>query len=286
MTLSTATSFKAWVKEFALGSDGLLEKLISFGLSILLALIIFFVGRFIIRKFLKFIGKIFEKGKLEVSIQKFLLSLIRVSLYALLVIIICSVVGIQTTSFITVLGSAGLTIGLALQGSLSNFAGGVLILVSKPFKVGDYICDKGSNTEGFVLKIDLLYTNLRTYDNKMITIPNGTLADSTIVNYTALGNIRVSVKTDIAYGADIKKAKEVLLKAADKHEAVMKNRPVTVSVTELGSSGVKLELRVWAANLDDYWKILFDLTEDVKLSLDEAGIEIPFNQVTVHMAED
>ena len=266
--------------------ESLIPKFWSFFWSAIIALVVFFIGTRVIKGIIKVFHKAMNIKDIDPGVETFLESVLRWILYIILITIILGLFGITTTSISAAVAGLGVTIGLALQGSLSNFAGGVLILVSKPFKVGDYICDKGSNTEGFVLKIDLLYTNLRTYDNKMITIPNGTLADSTIVNYTALGNIRVSVKTDIAYGADIKKAKEVLLKAADKHEAVMKNRPVTVSVTELGSSGVKLELRVWAANLDDYWKILFDLTEDVKLSLDEAGIEIPFNQVTVHMAED
>lgn len=261
-----------------------IDDIIGFGIRVLFALIIIFIGKFLIKLILRICDRFFEKAGTEISVRKFLNSLIRVLLYLVLIIIVCSQVGIETTSFIALMGSAGLALGLSLQGSLSNFAGGILILMLKPFVVGDYIIDGGSGKEGTVTRIDLFYTNLVTGDNKKVVIPNGTLANSNVTNITAFDKRRVDILIGIGYSSDIKKAKEILEKLAKNHQKVLKDEDVMVFVNSLDESQVTLGLRVWSKT-EDYWTVKFDLNEQIKSEFDKNDIEIPFNQLEVHMKQ-
>ena len=262
--------------------EGYIPKVFDFLVNVVIAIVFLIVGKIIIKYILKGCKKFFVKTKVEVSIQKFLESLIKIALYIVLIIIICDKVGIDTASFIAVLGTLGVTIGLALQGSLSNFAGGVLIILLKPFRVGDYIIDNGTGREGVVERIDLFYTKLKTGDNKAISIPNGTLSNSAITNVTQYDKRRVDLSFGIGYADDIDKAKKLIMDVALKDGDVIQDPQVVVVVTELAASQVTLTLRAWCKT-DDYWTVYFRLMETVKKVLDENGIEIPFNQLQVHV---
>lgn len=263
---------------FTTGVSGSIFNLL---LRILVTLIIFFIGIKLIKFAIKLIQRSMEKAKAERGVITFVISFLRVAMYVVLVFIIASRLGVDAASIVALLGSAGVAIGLAIQGSLSNFAGGVLILLLKPFKVGDYIID-AAGKEGFVSEIQIFYTKLQTFDNKVIILPNGSLANNSIVNVTAENTRRVEVPVSIAYGADLKKAKEVLLELLETREYVLKEQVMRVIVDALEDSGVKLVLHCWVKG-SDYWTAKWDLTEKAKLTLDENGIEIPFPQVDVHM---
>lgn len=260
--------------------DLLVKWALSVGKNILLALIVLFVGTRLVKWILKLTEKSFSKGRLEPIVIKFLLSLIKFLLYALIIIVIISILGIPTSSFIAALSAAGLAVGLALQGSLSNFAGGVLILLFKPFKIGDYIKEDTHANEGVVAGIDLFYTKLRTSDNKCIVVPNGILANSSLTNFTEQKKRRVDIKVGISYNSDIKLAKDTLLEVIHSYDKVLKDEDITVYVDELAESQVTIGTRVWAAT-DDYWTTRWDLLEQYKAALEAKGIEIPFNQLSV-----
>lgn len=264
--------------------EGYIPKAIDFGVNVIIALLIFFVGKIIINWLLKVCNKFLEKAKVEISIRRFLKSLIKVALYVILLIIICDRVGINTASFIAVLGTLGLTVGLALQGSLSNFAGGVLILLLKPFKVGDYIVDNGSGAEGNVDRIDLFYTKIITVDNRAVFIPNGALSNTTITNNTEFNTRRVDFVFGIAYESDIDKAKKIIYDIAKSDEKALLDKDISVFVSSLDASQVAITLRVWCET-DYYWDVKARVTEAVKKSFDANGIEIPFNQLQVHIAK-
>ena len=252
----------------------------SVGVDLLIAGIVLLAGIFVIKWVRKLVEKSFEKTKLEPTVSKFLSSLIKFVLYALLIIAIVGILGIPTSSFIAALSAAGLTVGLALQGSLSNFAGGVLILVFKPFVLGDYIKEDSHGNEGTVVGIDLFYTKLQTPDNKKIVVPNGVLANSSMTNFTAQKKRRVDIIIGISYGSDIKLAKETLMNVISSYDKVLKDEDMVVYVDELADSQVVIGTRAWTAT-DDYWTTKWDLTEQYKAALDAKGIEIPFNQLTV-----
>lgn len=265
--------------------EGYLPKVLEFGIKIVLAIVILIAGKVIIGFIMKFLNKIFEKGRIEISVKKFLLSLARALLYFVLIIIICNEVGIDTTSFIALLGTAGLALGLALQGSLSNFAGGVLILLLRPFSVGDYIIDAGSGKEGTVEKIDLFYTYLYTADNKSVIIPNGNLTNSTITNVSAQDKRRVDIEIGISYNANMADAKKVIEMLMAKEERILHDEKNVVVIKELAASQVTVLMRAWTKT-ENYWDVYFDMTESIKNGLDKAGIEIPYNQLDVHVHED
>ena len=264
--------------------EGYIPKVIDFGVNVIITLVIFFIGKIIINWLLKVCNKFLEKAKVEISIRRFLKSLIRVVLYVILIIIICDRVGINTASFIAVLGTLGLTVGLALQGSLSNFAGGVLILLLKPFKVGDYIVDSGSGAEGKVDRIDLFYTKIITVDNRAVFIPNGTLSNATITNNTEFNTRRVDFAFGIAYESDIDKAKAIIYDIAKNDENALLDKEISVFVSSLDASQVTITLRVWCET-DYYWDVKARVTEAVKKSFDANGIDIPFDQLQVHIAK-
>lgn len=262
----------------------LVPSLIKFGINVIIALIIFWIGKVLINIVLKICKRFFERTKMEVSVSKFLNSLIKVGLYIVLISVLLETVGIKTTSFVAVLGTASLAIGLSIQGSLSNFAGGVLILILKPFAVGDYIIESGSGKEGTVYKIDLFYTTLITPDNKKTVIPNGNLSNTSLTNVTAFDTRRVDFEIGISYDSDIKKAKEILEETAKKNDLVIKDKEIFSYVANLEASQITLGLRVWTKT-SDYWTVKFDLTETIKNELDANNIEIPFNQLVVHVED-
>ena len=270
------------IKAFLSTVEGYIPMVMNFLVDVLVALVLLFVGKFIIKKLLKICDKFFTKANVEISIKRFLDSLIRVMLYIVLIIIICNQVGIDTASFIAVLGTLGLTVGLALQGSLSNFAGGVLIIMLKPFRVGDYIIDNGSGKEGVVDRIDLFYTKLITGDNKAIVIPNGALSNAAITNVTQYDKRRVDLAFGIGYADDIEKAKAILLDVASNDEEVLKDPAAVAIVTALDASQVSITVRAWCKT-EDYWDVYFRVLEKGKKALDDNGIEIPFNQMQVHV---
>ncbi len=262
--------------------ENMVPSMINFGINILIAIVLFGFGKILIQCLLKICNKFFDKANMEISVKKFLLSLIKTILFLILAITICGQLGIETTSFIAVIGSAGLALGLAFQGSLSNFAGGVLILLMKPFKVGDYISESGTGREGTVKQIDICYTTLITPDNKKVVIPNGNLSNSSLTNASAFEKRRVDIEVGVSYSTDISEAKAEMENLANNHALILKEEEIFSFVSNLDSSQVTLGLRVWCLT-SDYWTVKFDLTEGIKQRFDEKGIEIPFNQLVVHL---
>lgn len=257
------------------------EKAFHLGLRVVLAGLAFLMGVQLIRLIRKILKKTLERSKADISAMNFIDSFVKFALYFLLVLTIASGLGVDAASILAIVGSAGVAIGLALQGSLSNLAGGVLILVLKPFRVGDYIEDS-NNRAGIVESIDIFYTHLLTYDNIAIVLPNGTLANGTITNYTQSELRRVIVPVSISYQADVKEARKVLLEALKEDPSVRKDKEMRVLVDALADSGVNLLVRCWVKQ-DDYWETKWRLTELVKDTLAEAGISIPFPQLDVHI---
>ena len=249
-------------------------------LRVVLVLVVFAIGRKVIGWVLKLVDRALEHNGVEITIRKFLKNVLFVLAYVVLAMILMEMVGIAATSLAAAFASCGVAIGLALQGSLSNFAGGILILVMKPFVVGDYVVACG--LEGVVKEIGLVYTKLTTTDNREVLIPNGSLANGTMVNVSANPTRRVDITVGVSYSADLKLAQKILRELGEKDAARLANEDVTVFVSELGASSVNLGLRVWvdAAN---YWDAKWRLTENIKAEFDKAGIEIPFNQLDVHM---
>ena len=260
--------------------DNLIKWFMTVGKNILIAIVILIIGNKLIKWVLKLIGNSFKKTKIEPMVAKFLISLIKFALYFLIAIIVISVLGIPTTSLIAALSAAGLTLGLALQGSLSNFAGGVLILLFKPFTIGDYIKEDTHGNEGTVTGIDLFYTKIITIDNKVIVIPNGTLANSSLTNYTAQEKRRIDILIGISYDSDIRKAKSVLADVIDGCDRIIRDEEISIYVDNLGESQITLGVRVWAKT-DEYWPVRWELLEKFKCVFDDNGIEIPFNQLSV-----
>ncbi len=259
--------------------------LITFGLKVLAALVAFFVGRLVIRWIRKIVRRSFERSGADKGVEQFVDSLLKYGLYALLVFSLISSLGFDTTSVAAVLASGGVAIGLALQGSLSNFAGGVLILLLKPFVVGDYIIEDTNGKEGTVKEIQIFYTKLSTIDNKTIVIPNGMLTNNSITNATAKDERQLDLRVGISYDADIRQAKNVIEELLEKDECIIKNEQINVFVHELADNAVVLGIRAWVKN-EEYWTTRWRLLEEIKLSLDENGIEIPYPQMTVHMQKN
>lgn len=262
-----------------------IPELITFGLKVLAALVAFFVGRLVIRWIRKIVRRSFERSGADKGVEQFVDSLLKYGLYALLVFSLISSLGFDTTSVAAVLASGGVAIGLALQGSLSNFAGGVLILLLKPFVVGDYIIEDSNGKEGTVKEIQIFYTKLSTIDNKTIVIPNGMLTNNSITNATAKDERQLDLRVSISYDADIRQAKNVIEELLEKDECIIKNEQINVFVHELADNAVVLGIRAWVKN-EEYWTTRWRLLEEIKLSLDENGIEIPYPQMTVHMQKN
>ncbi len=248
--------------------------------NLILAVIVLILGLWVIKLLVRGTRKAMERSKIDESLQKFLISFINFLSKILLVIIIASMVGIATTSLVAILGAAGLAIGLALQGSLSNFAGGILILLFKPFKIGDVI-----EAQGFVAKvsdIQIFNTILKTFDNKTIIIPNGAISNGSITNFSMESQRRVDMTFGIGYDDDIKKAKDILKNLVDVDTRILKTPDPFIVVSELGDNSVNFIVRVWVESVD-YWDVYFDMQEHVKLEFDRNKISIPYPQTDVHI---
>lgn len=272
------------MKELNMFLDNKLPIALEFGGKVILAIVVFIIGRKVIKGIRKVVRKSMEHTSCDHGVITFVDSLLRIGLYLLLIFSIATKFGVDTASVAAVIASAGVAVGLALQGSLSNFAGGVLILVLKPFVVGDYIIEDNNKNEGTVKEIQLFYTKLTTLDNKTIIIPNGMLTNNSLTNVTEKNERRLDLKIDISYESDLRKAKEVLQKLVDAEERIKKEEEIQIFVSELGPHSVILGLRAWVA-ADQYWDVRWKLLEDIKLTMDQEGIQIPYQQVTVHMVE-
>lgn len=260
--------------------NSLVELTAGFIPKLIGAALVLWIGLKLLKVLRKTLGKIMDKQSLDVSLKGFLLSFIDVVMKVLLIIMVMDIVGIKATSFIAIIGAAGLAVGMALQGTLQNFAGGVIILIMKPFKIGDHI--NGAGYEGIVKEIRMFNTILNTFDKKTIIIPNTQLATGTLINFSKENIRRVDIKIGIAYGESVDKAREVLLRLAAENPHVEKSRESVVVVTALNDSSVDLTLRTWST-IDNYWIVLEGMNEKVYKAFNEEGIEIPFPQVQVHM---
>lgn len=260
------------------------ETVFRLGIRILLALLVFLIGVQLIKFTRRVIKKSLQRTNTEIGVIQFLDSFIKIGLYIVLIVSIAASFGLEATSILAVMGSAGVAIGLALQGSLSNLAGGVLILVLKPFRVGDYIIEDTNKNEGTVTEIQIFYTKLTTADNRVIVLPNGTLANSSLTNVTVTPDRRMSLLIGISYDSDIKKAKEVIQKILSEEKAVIKTKDRQVFVDELADSAVVLGVRCYMLN-EDYWEGRWRILENIKYALDENGIQIPYPQMDVHVRE-
>ena len=261
-------------------ADAGVAMLIQYVPTVLLAIVVLVVGLWLIKRVVKLLAKTLEKRETETTLSGFLCSLVSVLLKALLLISIALMVGIETTSFIAILGAAGLAVGLALQGSLSNFAGGVLVLLFKPYRVGDVIEAQG--VSGKVADIQIFNTILKTPDNKVVVIPNGAISNDVITNYSVEATRRVDFVFGIGYEDDIPHAKQVLIDLVDAEERALRDPAPLVVVSELADSSVNFTVRVWV-NAADYWGVYFDLMERVKMAFDSEGLPIPFPQADVHL---
>lgn len=258
------------------------SKALSFGVKVLLCVLLFLIGVKIIQLVRKMLRRSMEKAGAEEGVRSFVDSFVKAALYVLLGFVLLSWFGVDTASIVALVGSAGVAIGLAIQGSLSNLAGGVLIMLLKPFKVGDFIREDTHGNMGTVTEIQIFYTKLSTVDNQVVVLPNGSLANTSLTNASGNRERRMDVQVGISYSADLKKAKEVLLSLLEENEKVLKEREVRVFVEELADSAVILNMRCYFAQ-EDFWEEKWRMTEEAKLALDEAGIEIAYPQLDVHM---
>ena len=262
--------------------DDMTPKLLNLAVEVVLAILLYLVGKQVIKLIRKIVRKSLERHDADVGVRQFLDSVIKYALYFLLWLMILTLFGVTTASVIAVLGSAGLTLGLALQGSLANFAGGVLILLMRPFKVGDYIMVGGN--EGTVKEISTFYTKISTLDNRMVLLPNGQLTDSAIVNVTGQAQRRLDLKVGIAYDADLFLAKKTLEELVEEEPRRLSAFPDKVYVSELGESSVDLGCFFWVKT-EDYWEVRWGMLEKIKLAFDAQGIQIPFPQLDVHLQQ-
>lgn len=256
------------------------EKVLHFGVKVVMALVVFAVGVWLIKVVRKVIHKAFEKSKADRGVAQFTESFVKIALYVVLIMLIATSFGVDAASVVAVLGSAGVAIGLALQGSLSNFAGGILILLIKPFVSGDYIVACGE--EGTVTSIDMCYTKLTTADDRVVVLPNGTLANTTIVNNTTTPNRRVDFTVSVSYDTDIKKAKEIILDILHSADFVLQQQDIIVYVSELAAHSIDLGVRFYTKNAD-YVGSKGAILEQIKEAFDKNNIEIPYEQLDVHM---
>lgn len=256
--------------------------IVEYAPKVITSLILLFVGLWLIKKTVSLSHKLMQKRGVDKTLENFFTDLIKWTLKILLFVTVIAQLGVATTSLVAMLGAAGLAVGLALQGSLANFAGGALIMMFKPFKVGDLIEAHGSL--GFVKEIQIFVTKLISHDNRTIIIPNGILSNGKIINYSNEGKLRVDLVVGISYKADLKRAKEVILNALKQNKEILKTPTPTVNVLELADSSVNLAVRPWTTP-EKYWDVYFKTMEDCKIALDKNGVEIPFPQRDVHIYE-
>lgn len=262
--------------------DNVLPSVLSFFWAVILALLVFFLGRKIVSWLIKLIEKAMRRHKLEEGVIQFTGSLLTIAMYIGLGLVILNLFGVAPTSLAAAVATLGLTAGLALQGALSNFAGGVLILLLHPFRVGDYIIEDGHKNEGTVTEISIFYTKLATVDNKIVIIPNGALSNASLTNVTRSNRRQMDLVFAISYDSDIKTAKEVLSKLAEEETRRIEGTAISVFVKELAESSVNIGLRFFVPT-SEYWAVRFDTLEKAKYALEEAGVKIPYNQLDVHL---
>lgn len=259
-------------------------KALNFGVRVLLALLFFFIGIQVIKLIRKIVKKSMGKAKVDLGVIQFTDSFLKAGLMLILIFMVANSIGVDATGAVAVLGSAGVALGLALQGSLSNLAGGVLLLVLKPFTVGDYIVDASGN-EGVVTNIHMFYTKLTTADNRIVILPNGALANGSITNVSAGAYRRCDISVGISYDSDIKLARKVIMQVLSDNQYTDKAKEMQVLVDNLGDNSVNLIVRSWFEG-KNYWPGRFSLTEEIKIALDEAGVTIPFPQMDVHLKNE
>lgn len=257
---------------------GLQQFVANYWQTVVILILVYFIGRKLIKLSLRLVKKSFERSNMEEGTAGFLLTLIKVALNAILVIILAGMIGIESNSFVAILGSAGIAVGLALQGSLANLAGGVLILVTKPFKVGDYIV--AQTNEGTVTKIDMFYTHIVTSDNQLIVMPNGSLSNMDLKNVTNEVVRRLDLIIPVAYSADIRKVKAILTDVCRANDKVLEDHNIDVVLYAFGESSISMGVRVWV-NTENYWALKWELQENIKYALDDNKIQIPFPQLDV-----
>jgi small conductance mechanosensitive channel len=268
---------------FNVNWDQISELVYSYGPKVIGAIVVLLIGLWVIKMITKGFGRMMKKKDTDPSLQGFLKSMVSIMLKVLLFISVMGMVGIQATSFIAIIGAAGLAIGLALQGTLQNFAGGVIILLFKPYKVGDFV--DGAGHMGTVKEIKIFTTILNTPDNKLIIIPNAQLSNASLTNFSALETRRVDFTFGIGYGDDYDKAKEVLLGLIQADDRILKDPEPFIALSGLGDSSVNIVVRVWAKGAD-YWGIYFDMNEKVYKTFSQQGLSIPFPQMDVHLIKE
>lgn len=261
-------------------SEQILDLIVDYGIKLALAIVVLIVGLLVVKALVNGLRHVLEKKNTDESLRGFLLSMAGISLKIMLYIAVIGMLGVQTTSFIAVLGAAGLAVGMALSGTLQNFAGGVMILIFKPFKVGDFIDAQGHS--GTVNEIQIFNTILKTPDNKTIIIPNGGLANGSMTNYSTEPTRRVDWTIGIGYGDDADKAQEVIRKMMEADSRILKDPAPFVEVSELADSSVNFAARAWV-NAADYWGVYFDMNKNVYKTFDKEGLNIPFPQMDVHV---
>jgi small conductance mechanosensitive channel len=260
-----------------------LDMMRSYGFRILAAIVILAIGRIVVGIITRTVHRVMNRHKADPTLAKFVVSLTKITLMAFVFIAAIRALGVDTTSFVAVIGAAGLAVGFALQGTLANFAAGVMLIIFKPFKVGDYI--EGGGSGGVVDAVQIFNTILATPDNKKVIIPNSKMTGDNITNYSAQERRRIDMKFGIGYGDDIRKAKATLEKIVNEDARVLKDPAPTVAVSELADSSINFVVRPWVATAD-YWAVYFDITEKVKLTFDAEGISIPFPQRDVHLIQE
>lgn len=260
------------------------DLLLNLGVKVVLAMLMFVIGSRIIAFVRRIVRSTLARSSASKAAEQFLDSALKTFLYVVLIFMILQLFGLQATSIATVLGSVGVTVGLAIQGSLSNCIGGIMILTLKPFKVGDYIIEDTYKNEGVVREITIFYTKLYTYDNKKILVPNGTLANASLTNVTEETERRVDLTVGISYDSDVRRARAIVQRLAAEHPLVSKDRDVSVYIDNLGESSVVLGIRFWAKR-ENVWTARCEMLENIKYAFEEEGIKIPFNQLDVHIID-
>lgn len=275
-TMAENTSkFSAMWKQFS-------DKVVDFLPTLIYALIVLIVGYIIVKILMKLITRGLKKSRLDITLHGFIRSILHVTLLTLLLITVAGTLGIPVTTFVTILGAAGLAVSLALQDSLKNLAGGMLILFSRPFTIGDYVEVEAQGVSGTVCEIGLIYTRLNTPDNKRIFVPNGQISNAKIINYSAEDHRRLDLVFSIGYNSDLEKAKEILHRVVENNPLALPEPEPIIRVCAHSASSIDIACRVWVDS-DKYWDLNFDLYEAVKKEFDQNGIEIPFNQIDLHV---
>lgn len=259
-----------------------IPNLISFAIEILLALVFFFIGRIVIRWIRKLVRKMLERSNVDKGVETFADSLLKFTLYGIFLFTIATKFGFDTASVAALIASAGVAVGLAVQGSLSNFAGGILILLLKPFVVGDYIIEDNHHNEGTVTEIKLFYTKLLTIDNRTVVIPNGMLTNNSLTNVTHMDERKLNLKVAISYESDLRKAKALIADLIQKDTRIMQEKEHWIFVDELGDDAVILGMRCWVST-EEYWDVRWSMLENIKLTFDQEGIVIPYRQMDVRL---